>query len=470
MRRRTRDAFFLSAALAAVAVVASASCGDDSGVGGTADCGVAPGEGCPQSGAGGEAGASGAGGMSGTGGVGGTGGAPAMGAGGSGGGAPACEAPAKACGAVCVDVGGDDAKHCGACDHDCGAGAACSKGACVPQALATGQLAPYALALGVQDVYWSSPAKGASGLEPPVVSARGKDGGGAVRSVFTFANNPLRARSRSLAPSADGKRLFWGSLNDNAIYSGDLQATPLPSAVPIENNEGDVQHAAFAAPKVYWVSGTSGAVRGKTPTAPNGSVDPEFFGQDKPGWVAIDEADAARPYWVAGLGARTIRRHTGVSDDVEEFASGAPLSVEIAGGRVYWADRGARELRSAPTSSATLPTTGTALVTGAGAVEGFVVDASVTPARVYWVSLDAAASPKVFEVWRANAADGSERIALGRVPVVDQAGYASNPFGPAYVRVDGTHVYFADAGTVNATNPADPTSPASDGVVYRVAK
>jgi hypothetical protein len=124
-------------------------------------------------------------------------------------------------------------------------------------------------------------------------------------------------------------------------------------------------------------------VRGKNPADADGAVGPEIFGQDKPGWLAVDGADASRLYWVAGLGARSIRRQSAVGSNVAaEFATGVPLSVEVAGGVVYWAERDTQALRSASTSSPTLPTTGAMLVGQAGAVEGFALDASATPPRV----------------------------------------------------------------------------------------
>ncbi|HVY48488.1 MAG TPA: FG-GAP-like repeat-containing protein, partial [Minicystis sp.] len=63
-----------------------------------------------------------------------TGGAAAGGGGGQGGatgtgGAPSCATNETACGGACVDLAHDPA-HCGACDRACGAGQACSFGAC----------------------------------------------------------------------------------------------------------------------------------------------------------------------------------------------------------------------------------------------------------------------------------------------------------------------------------------------------
>jgi hypothetical protein len=108
------------------------------------------------------------------------------------------------------------------------------------------------------------------------------------------------------------------------------------------------------------------------------------------------------------------------------------------------------------------------LVEQAGAVEGFTLDAAATSPRLYWVSFNATVTPKVLEVWRATLTDGSDKLLLGRVAVVDQEAYAGNPFGAAHVRVDEAHVYFADVGTVD-TNQVVPVSQ-GDGVVYRVAK
>jgi hypothetical protein len=46
--------------------------------------------------------------------------------------------------------------------------------------------------------------------------------------------------------------------------------------------------------------------------------------------------------------------------------------------------------------------------------------------------------------------------------------YPGDPFGAAYVLVEGQHVYFADVGTLAGFNPD--AVQLGDGVVYRVAK
>jgi hypothetical protein len=332
--------------------------------------------------------------------------------------------------------------------------------------MASNEVAPYALADDGANLYWVSPAIKAGAFIPSIRRLPKTTPGGAKGDAFAPG---VAFRARSLALSTDGRFLFWGGLSDNALYRGDLQATPLPIAAAIEGGEGNVQHVVFADAKVYWTSGTGGAVRGKNPADPNGTVGPELFGQDNPGWLAVDAADSARLYWIAGLDTRDLRRQSAAgSNTAAAFASGAPLSVEVAGGVVYWAERGTQALRSAPTSAATLPTMGRPLVEQAGAVEGFALDATTTPARVYWVSFNGAATPKVLEVWRANLADGGDKLLLGQVAVKDQAKYVGNPFGAAHVRVDAQYVYFADVGTVDTNSDVDTSE--GDGVVYRVAK
>jgi hypothetical protein len=46
--------------------------------------------------------------------------------------------------------------------------------------------------------------------------------------------------------------------------------------------------------------------------------------------------------------------------------------------------------------------------------------------------------------------------------------YGGNPFGAAYVLVDGQYLYFADVSTVDTSPDVDTST--GDGVVYRVAR
>jgi hypothetical protein len=468
--RQTSTSWQMRAAGAAAGALALYACATvDSN--GTAECDDPIGGFlCPSEGAAGLGGA--AGGTSGVSGSG-SGGAPEMGAsgGGTGGiggsGGLTCVAPKVDCGGTCKDLAIDPA-HCGACNRACGEGTTCTQSACELTVMASGEVAPYALALSGTNVYWASPATRDNPLVASIRRVATASPGGAKGDVFTSG---AAFRARSLAPSADGKFLFWGSLNDSVVYRGDVQ---LLFAQPIENEEGEVQYVAFA-DKVYWTAAGDDSVKGKDALANVG--DPlalQLGSQFDPGWLAADGGDGARLYWVAGNGTRSLFRQKpgGAAGEIETFATGAPQSVEVHEGVVYWGDRAAGAIRAAATGTdvSATPTVGEARVgpPEAGGLEGFALDAG-PPARLYWVRLDGASTPKALEVWRANAADGSEKLLLGRVAVKDPA-YAGNPFGATYVRVDATHVYFADVGTVDVTNPLEPKSSASDGVVYRVAK
>ncbi|HEU4534339.1 MAG TPA: hypothetical protein VFS00_09485, partial [Polyangiaceae bacterium] len=98
----------------------------------------------------------GAGGASGLGGGGAGGGG--SGSGGSAGGGPVCTAPEVDCGGTCVDLTASDAANCGACGRSCLGTATCAAGACVPEAMATNEVAPYALVHDEASLYWVSPA------------------------------------------------------------------------------------------------------------------------------------------------------------------------------------------------------------------------------------------------------------------------------------------------------------------------
>ncbi|HEU4406897.1 MAG TPA: hypothetical protein VFS43_16640 [Polyangiaceae bacterium] len=400
-----------------------------------------------RAGAAGASGSGGGGGPAGASGNAGAGGASGLGGGGSGGvGGLVCNAPEIDCDGQCVDVKASDAANCGACGRSC-RGSTCSAGACVPEVMATGEVAPYALAHDATHLYWASPAvKSEVGFIPRLRRVAKASAGGAAENAFGSA--VVRARSLAFA----GGKLYFGDLEANSVLSG-TPGSLFPDSPAFAEGQLDVRHLAIAADKAFWSAGGSAAIRGKA--LAGGAVDPNVLGQDNPAWVAADEAGV--PYWVAGV-TREVRRPKASPPGYEAFATGAGVvAVELAGERVYWADAAAGVVRSAAKTD-TPPAAGTVAFSGRGRVEGFRVEGTT----LYVVTLEAGA----LEAWRKGEGD-DEPFLLGKI-AAKAAGYAGNPFGAAYVLVDESYLYVADVGTVD-TNQVVPVSQ-GDGVVYRVAR
>ncbi|HEU4537008.1 MAG TPA: hypothetical protein VFS00_22960, partial [Polyangiaceae bacterium] len=151
-----------------------------------------------------------------------------MGAGGSGG--VVCGAPQVDCGGTCVDVKADNAANCGACGRACLGAATCAAGACVPEAMATGEVAPYALVEDGANLYWVSPAVKEGAFNPRVRRVTKASAGGAT-DVFTSTD--VRARSLGF----DGTKIYWGDLGANPSDTANqrlLSAAPSdPGAQPV---------------------------------------------------------------------------------------------------------------------------------------------------------------------------------------------------------------------------------------------
>ncbi|MCU0686765.1 MAG: hypothetical protein MUF34_31710 [Polyangiaceae bacterium] len=287
------------------------------------------------------------------------------------------------------------------------------------------------------------------------ISQRSKDGGGAVSSLLVDNNdNDREIRVRGFAFSPDRQFVYLGSLDDGSILRFTVSAQgQAPSE--FQDAEPNVDHITASGGSLFWTERGQSTARGKNAS---NTIVLNASNQTNPGWLAVDALDGDRPYWIA---SGTVRRRGANATSAQSVVvtSPNPIAVEVVANTLFWADRSANELRSAPVGD--LPSAGTAFVTGAGAVEGFTVDA--VTGRVYWVSFEPTA--KQLEVYRAGI-DGQNLLLLGKVPVRDQAAYGGNPFGAAYVIVDDAFVYFTDVGTLNGSA----TQSEDDGVIYRVAK
>ncbi|MCU0687331.1 MAG: hypothetical protein MUF34_34650, partial [Polyangiaceae bacterium] len=427
----------LGAALVVGLLVAGACSEDDSGAG----SGVGTAGSTSASGMGGGGGASG---DAGSGGVAGLGGGGLGGVGGSGG--LVCRAPEVDCAGTCVDVTKDDAANCGACGRSCLGTATCAAGACVPEVMASGEVAPYAMVDDGTSLYWVSPAVKANdaSFRSRVRRVTKTSPGGAAESLF--GSTEVRARSLGF----EGTKLYWGDLGANPSDTNQRLLSAAPADVGpqlVEAAQLNVQHVAVAGGKVYWTVANSAAVRGKLADG-TGTVGPNVTGQDSVGWLAVD--DDAKPYWLAGV-PREVRRLAAAPPNTAETVarSNDLVAVELTADRVWWADRAGGVVRSAAKTEA-LPATGREEFGGQGSVEGFAaVDAGAGGAGGAGGVGGAAPSGGVtlyvltaqgqkLKAWR-KSADDEAPLLLGEVEAKADP-YAGNPFGAAYVLVDAQYL------------------------------
>jgi hypothetical protein len=373
------------------------------------------------------------------------------GSGGAGGNGPGCTLPTVDCDGTCVDVKAGDAANCGACGHSCFGTATCAEGACVPEAMATNEVAPYALVDDGTSLYWVSPAAPTGGVNNARMRrvAKATPGGAAVNVL-----DGTRVRARSFA--FDGAKFYWGDLassptdqNQNVVSaaSGDL------GPAFVEKSQLNVQHVIVAGGSIYWTAGTDAAVRSKQIGSTTLTLNISL--QTNPGWLAVDTD--ALPYWVAGTPSEARRAKASPPNTHEPVATGASIvAVELTQDRFYWADRQGQTVQSRP--KATPNGAPRDEFSGLGTIEGFHLDG----ATLYVLT----AQGQALRVFRKGPGDTAPFL-LGEVTAKD-IHYLGNPFGGAYLLIDAQYIYFADAGTVD-TNQIVPISQ-GDGVVYRVAK
>jgi hypothetical protein len=431
-----------------------AGCGDDDDCACMTPAGGSGAGGAGTSGASGSPMGSGGGGAMGAAGVSGAG----SGGGGSGGsGGVVCTAPTTECNGTCVDVKATDSANCGACGRRCLGAATCAQGACVPEVMASGEVAPYALVDDGTSLYWVSPAVKEGAFNPRVHRVAKSNVGGTVETVFSSTD----ARARSLG--FDGTKLYWGDLGANPSDTANqklVAGEPNGALTTVEPGQVGIEHLTLGGGRVYWlIGGGGGIVRGKLADG-TGAVAPEVFGQINPRWTAVD-ADAV-PYWVAVDGAGTGRevRRLATSSTAAPVASGPDVvAVELTPERFYWADRTAGTVQSRPKATPTEAPRDE--FSGQGPIEGFRVDGTT----LYVLT----AQGRQLKAWRKAEGDAVPLL-LGEVEAKAEPYFATgNPFGAAYVLVDEQYVYFADVGTLNGFNGDAVQLSNGDGVVYRVA-
>ncbi|HEU4533391.1 MAG TPA: hypothetical protein VFS00_04705, partial [Polyangiaceae bacterium] len=373
---------------------------------------------------------------------------------GSAGGTPGCVAPEVECGDRCADLA-TDAENCGACGYACGAGAACAAGACAPQTVVSGVVAPYAFALDAESVYFVAPVASAAAGNPLQPVQKVPRAGGAPTAVaFT---GDAKFRSRTLAVVAGS--LYFGDLGG----LGALRQAPVAGGdvTTFASSQGAIQTLVAQSAFLWWSTFTGDTSRVRRAPLAGGPATPEELASSTPQFgqvpaLAIEgEGEQAAAYWVNRGGSATddngLWRRTfavGVTAPESLTEGGALLHLGLSADAVFVADAAQGIGRAQKAGGGQTP----APVVAAAGVGGTLQGLAVAGDKLYWLAFNAGQ----LELHRSGL-DGGEARVLGRVAAKLPA-YWSQPFGPAALVVDGGFVYFADPGTIAGdTQPSNET-------------
>jgi hypothetical protein len=321
------------------------------------------------------------------------------------------------CNGACVSLTNDDS-NCGACGHSC-QHAGCAFGTCLPVTLVAFQNNPFDIAVDSTNVYWTDSFGSISGV--PITGG----------TPFMLATERTNASSGF---AADGTNVYWterGTYDPDAgWYDGSVMMVTVDGGRPAPLAQGQRDPASIAVDgiAVYWADNSAGAilaaaVDGGTPT-------PLATGLNLPWSIATDGTSV----YCTNVGDGTI---TKVPIDPD---AGAPVllvftqdniwTLAVAGGNVYWLERGPKERDSGFSKGAIMqvPVDGGLFVKVASADNAAGIAADST--HVYWTQVGAVMSVPV---------DGGSPSII-----------ASGQQQPGNVAVDGTNVYWTDpmAGTV----------------------
>ena len=301
-----------------------------------------------------------------------------------------CPAGQTDCGGRCVDEQVDNG-NCGGCGLACSS--ACSGGRCL-MALASGQGAPYSIAIDAHDVYWSNSENPGNIMKVAI--------GGGTPTTLVSGGYPFFI-------AVDATNLYWFNLT-----TGSVMQMPLGGGAPtiLASNQNG-QYITIDRSNVYWVNsdffGTvmKVAIGGGTPvTLASGQNSPAIVvvnatnaywsdsnhsgsimsvplgggtpatlasGQDLPAYLAID---AANLYWTNLTGnVMQVSLDGGVPIIL---ASGGfnPHGIAVDATSVYWTDTGLGTVMKVPIGGGTATT----LATNQGYPFTIAVDAT----SAYW--------------------------------------------------------------------------------------
>ncbi len=266
-----------------------------------------------------------------------TGGVGTIGNGGNGG-VPAivCDADLAACDGACVDLQAD-AKHCGACGHDC-FGGVCDLGTCQPITIAQNQSHLGGIATDGTYVYWT----GDTGPGSYFVARRRVDASDAVKTLASS-----EAAMYGLALSST--KVYW-------VAAGHVRSCDLPDcdtgpsdAIATVTSGGCSSSLLFAESKqtLFWAcSATYNAKDGTLWSLPLPTTTPVPIGPN-PADPTLLTSDGTNLYWLnsstytndfqnADGGVLRARLSDGVTTPIVSGLQGDLFGLAVGGGALYF--------------------------------------------------------------------------------------------------------------------------------------
>jgi hypothetical protein len=260
-----------------------------------------------------------------------------------------------------------DGKNCGACGHDC-LGGACSAGACQPVVLASGQVAPGAVALDGANVYWLT--TGAPSASNPWTGSVMKmpKAGGSPTAIITPAIDP-EACNHPVELVVTGASIFWTTHGQpptgSTTYTGGVYAAPLSGG----SDTGVYFNGTWAgsiindATNLYWIyfggSGTGGtplimkrAISGGAPS----TLATLASGGPNPSALATDGVNVYWPDPASGTISKAAI--SGAGSSAIAWVQPNPVRITYVGGRIYWTNQGTSATGFADGAVMTMATTG----------------------------------------------------------------------------------------------------------------
>ncbi len=246
--------------------------------------------------------------------------------------APSCTSPMAECdgdfATLCETNLETDPDHCGACGRSC-QGAACSDGQCAPISLADAQSfgynPPKGIAVDATSVYftvWTSNGR---------VMKVGKDGTG-LQDLATGQNAPFDI-------AVDSSAVYWTNAN-----SGQVMTVAKSGGTPAELASGQPSPYGIAVDDtyVYWVdngngSSTSGKVMRRAKDG-SGAVTELVSARPFPYSIAIDDTHM---YWTEYTTSGNVYRARKDGTDVQPVATAQkwPYILALYEDKVYWTNQ-----------------------------------------------------------------------------------------------------------------------------------
>ncbi len=303
-------------------------------------------------------------------------------------------------GSACVDLQ-NDPTNCGACGTTCAFG--CQASHCMPgTVLASGQAAPWGIAVDATSVYWTNSGDGTV-MKAPI-------GGGTPSLLSSGGATPMPI-------ALDTTNLYWGDAGRGVVMKVPLGGGP---ASAVACCTGPLVSIALDGTNVYWTKGgvADGAVM-KAPLldADGGAGMALFSAPSLPGGIAVA---ASNVFWTDADDS-TVKMMPSGGGAVTTLAQAATAVIAVDATNVYWVGNG--YVATVPFGGGTPTEVAGSGVDWSDTPQGIIVDAT----NVYWTSTNG----------------NIEKVPIGGGSVTRLATGQSRPRG---IAVDATSVYWVNSG------------------------